>query len=123
MTINEAIAQVDRLRDNNVPNDVKVSWLSRTDHAVYNELMQGREGAEGMTFTPYTEDDGTKELLVPPPYDELYIYKLEAQIFYEQREIKKYESSMALYNAAMTEYSRKYIRDHREIASTPTKYW
>jgi hypothetical protein len=71
----------------------------------------------------YTDEDASKTLLVPPPYDELYVYKLEAQIFYEQREIKKYASSMALYNETMQEYRKKYIREHRALPLPPVKYW
>ena len=123
MTINEAIAQVDRMRENMVPNDIKIGWLSRTDHLIFNEIVAGREGSEGLTFVEYTESDGEKELLVPHPYDELYLYKLEAQIYYEQREIKKYASSIALYNEAMQEYSKKYAREHRSLPQPKTKYW
>lgn len=123
MKINEAIAQVDRMRDNMIPNDIKIGWLSRTDHLIFDEIISGREGSEGQTFEGYTENDGDKTLLVPPPYDELYIYKLEAQIYYEQREIKKYASSMALYNETMNEYSKKYMREHRALANPATKYW
>ena len=123
MKINEAIAQVDRLRNNMVPNNIKIGWLSRTDSMIFHEIMAGREGVEGQTFKEYTEEDGEKELLVPPPYDELYLYKLEAQIYYEQREIKKYASSMALYNEAMNEYSKKYAREHRALPLPKPKYW
>lgn len=122
MTIYEAIAQVDRSRDNTVPTDIKVGWLSKVDHYVFTEIVAGREGApEG--FEPYTEEDMMRPLLVPPPYDELYVYKLEAMIYYEQREIKKYASSMALYNQAMNEYSKKYVREHPALPLPPTRYW
>lgn len=123
MKINEAIAQVDRVRNNMVPNNIKIGWLSRMDHLIFEEIMAGREGAEGKTFVEYTEEDGEKELLVPPPYDELYLYMLEAKIYYEQREIKKYASSMALYNEIMNEYSKKYVREHRALPLPNTRYW
>lgn len=123
MTINEAIAQVDRMRDNMIPNDIKIGWLSRTDHLIFDEIMSGREGVEGQVFEEYTDEDGEKTLLVPPPYDEIYLYMLEAKIYYEQREIKKYASSMALYNEIMNEYSKKYVREHRALPLPNTRYW
>lgn len=122
MTCYEAIAQVDRLRDNNVPTDVKIGWLTKTDEFVFQEIMKGRVGAPEK-FEPYTEEDMGREMLVPSPYDEVYFYKLEAMIYYEQREIKKYASSMALYNQAMNEYSRKYMREHAALPHPPVKYW
>ena len=39
------------------------------------------------------------------------------------KEIKKYASSIALYNEAMQEYSKKYAREHRSLPQPRTKYW
>lgn len=122
MTVYEAIAQVDRLRDNTVPTDIKIGWLSKTDEYFYEEIMKGREGAPA-GFEPYNEEDMGRALLIPSPYDELYQHKLEAMIYYEQREIKKYASSMALYNQAMNEYIRKYVREHAALPHPNVKYW
>lgn len=123
MKIHEAIARLDRMRPNVVPTDVKVGWLSRVDQYVYSEIMAGRQGAPVDAPLAYTEADMDKNMLVPAPYDELYIYKLEAELYYEEREITKYASSMALYNQAMSEYSKKYAREHRGRPMPDTIYW
>ena len=123
MTINEVIAQVDRTRDNLVPNDAKIRWLARTDQMIFDQIMKGREGVEDKKPPEYGEDDGEVTLLVPPPYDELYIYKLEAEIYYEQREIKKYASSMALYNQTLAEFRNRYAQEHRALPLPRVKYW
>lgn len=123
MTVNEAIAQVDRVRPNTVPTDIKIGWLSRVDQYVHEEIMRGREGCSQEEFKPYTIEDGNKILLVPPPYDELYIYRLESHINYEEREIKKQANSVALYNEAMSQYEKKYMREHRALPLPPVKYY
>lgn len=123
MKIHDAIARLDRVRPNVVPTDVKIGWISTVDSYIFNEIMAGREGAPITTFYPYTEDDMNKTLLAPSPYDELYIYKMEAELYYEEREITKYASSMALYNQVMREYSKKYMRDHRANQMPDIKYW
>lgn len=123
MTINEAIAQVNRTRQNRIPDDVMITWLSRLDHQIYEEVIRTREGWESVSFTPYGADDGEKTLLVPPPYDEMYIYKLEASIYYEQREINKYATSMTMFNAVMEQYMKKYNRDHRALALPAARFW
>lgn len=123
MTINEAIAQVERVRPNTVPTDILIGWLSRVDHYVYEEIMRGREGFESVIFEPYTLDDGDKTLLVPPPYDELYVYSMEGHIYYEERELSKQANSMALYNEAMQTYAKKYMREHRAKPLPNTKYY
>ena len=71
MTINEAIARVDDLRDNTVATDIKIAWLQMVDQQVYLEIIKGREGAEAVTIPDYSDNDnnGGRVLLVPPPYD------------------------------------------------------
>ena len=121
MTVNEAIARIDRLRDNSIPTDVKIGWLENVDRYVQNEIVAGRADAPEAPTFPYGREEDTP-LLVPPPYDEVYLFKLEAMIYYEQREIKKYASSMALYNQAMAEYARKYVREHAALPHPPVIY-
>lgn len=121
MTVNEAIARVDRLRDNSIPTDVKIGWLENVDRYVHSEIMAGRVGATAQPAFPYGGEEDSP-LLIPPPYDEVYLFKLEAMIYYEQREIKKYASSMALYNRAMAEYARKYLREHAALPHPPVIY-
>lgn len=123
MTIDQAIAQVDSLRPNVIDHAKKIGWLTRVDQYIYSELMESREGAAIKEIPVYTEEDGSKTLLAPPPYDELYTYYLEAQIYYAEREITKFGSSMALYNEAMREYRKKYMREHRAKTQPPVHYW
>lgn len=123
MTINEAIAQVNRTRQNRIPDDVMIRWLSNLDHQIYEEVIKTREGWESVSFMPYGADDGEKKLLVPPPYDEMYIYKLEASIYYEQREINKYATSMTMFNAVMEQYMKKYSREHRALDLPAARFW
>ena len=69
-------------------------------------------------------DTGTdEELLIPAPYDELYLYRLEAEAYYRQHESKKYANAMALYNQVMFEYKNKYAREHRALPHPPVRYW
>lgn len=124
MTINEAIAQVQRIKPNVTPTDVLIGWLLRVDKYVYEEIMRGREGFDNITFEqPYTVADGEKTLLVPPPYDELYMYYLEGNICYEERELRKQANAMALYNESMHAFAKKYMRDHKSLPLPPTIYY
>lgn len=110
MRIDEAIAEVDRICvANTMDTGAKVRCLETVDRYVALEVMD----AEIDDFTAYDVEDTSRVLLVPPPYDELYVHRLEAQIYYEQGEIKKYANSMALYNQAMNEYRAYYVRTHK----------
>ena len=123
MTVNEIIAQVDRLRPNNIDRLQKIKYLSSVDKYIYQNIIQPRAGGEGIVCPEYGEHDGGAVLLAPSPYDELYLYFLEAKIYYETREIKKYANSMAMYNQTMSEYMAWYFRDHAQRENVIPRYY
>lgn len=123
MTIDDCIAEVDRIHPNDVPLDIKIRWLSSIDQYVLEEIIRGREGSEGKKFKPYTMDDGEKELLVPPPYDELYVHRLDGNISFEEREDERQANAMAIYNQTMQDFAKKYVREHRSKPHRRPKYY
>lgn len=80
MTIAEAVNQADKLCPNTTFSmNEKIAWLNRLDKQIKLEIMDAREGAPA--FAGYTEKTpNTQELLVPSPYDELYIHYLQSQM-------------------------------------------
>ena len=123
MKVNEAIAQVDGLRENAIDEATKRAWLTRVDRYVFDQIIFPREGAALAVFIPYGEGDGERELLIPAPYDEAYLHYLEAEIYRATREIDKYASCAALYNGVVNEYKNKYFREHRQKAIPNMRYW
>jgi hypothetical protein len=85
-----------------------------------NSLQEdGEEGTAPITPIPsdkvpgYGEDeDLSTVLLVPAPYDDIYVRWLEAQIDYTNGEYGKYNNSIAMYNAAYTAFANYYNRTH-----------
>lgn len=112
MTIAQAIAELDRLKPNNYTNHEKVNWLSRVDSMVQTTILNPYRdrGIYSMHYDPDREMD--LELLVPEPYDELYIRYMEAQIDYANDELDRYNNAMALYQAAFEGYANQYTRTH-----------
>ena len=111
MTIMEALGRLDALRHNTFRQEEKIRWLSQVDGLIFKELISTHEG--GGDFQPY--DDGTsleQELLVPAPYDELYLHYLEAQMDYYQEEMDRYNRAMGMYQAVLTAYANDYNRTH-----------
>ena len=125
MTINEAIARVDDLRDNTVATDIKIAWLQMVDQQVYLEIIKGREGAEAVTIPDYSDNDnnGGRVLLVPPPYDMLYVYRLEAEICYKSEEIDRQANALTRYNELMDAFAKHYAREHRSLPHPPVIYY
>lgn len=116
MTINEAISRCDDLKPNSFSQKEKVEWLSRLDGRIKNDIIDTHEGAELVSFKVeegYSIDkDGSRELIVPSPYDDIYIHWLHAQIDYHLGEIHKYNNCMAMFNASLQIFSDYYNRKH-----------
>ena len=113
MTINEAIARVDALKPNNYDPVEKIKWLSELDGRIKAEVIDTHEGGENFVFRGYNEDtDINTVLLVPFPYDDMYIRYLEMQIDYANGETSKYGNSFVLYNTAYLNFCNYYNRTY-----------
>ena len=117
MTIIEAINKNDALKSNTFSQDDKVEWLSRLDWIIKKQILDTHQGAEHVTFTGY---DGNTDLhtplLVPAPYDEVYLRWLEAQMAYHNDEIDRYNTAITMFNTAYEAYEKYYNRTHMPIA-------
>ena len=113
MKIIEAINKIDALMPNSYNLGDKIRWLSNLDGTVKQNIIDKFVGSENVSFEGYNaETDLETELLVPAPYDEMYVYWLQAQIDYWNQELSKYNNSVAMYNTAYSEFERWYIRNH-----------
>ena len=116
MTIMDALYRIDELKPNSYSQTMKIKWLSSLDGIVKSEIIDTHEGGEGIVFNGYSENaDLSTELLIPAPYDDIYLRWLEAQIDYTNGEYGKYNNSMAMYNTAYTAFQNYYNRTHMPI--------
>ena len=113
MTILEAITNIDTLKYNTYTNEDKVDWLSRLDAMIKRLIIDTHEGGETVKFDGYTEmTDVDTVLLVPAPFDEVYLRWMEAQIDYHNGEYDKYNNAIIMYNTAFEAYANFYNRLH-----------
>lgn len=113
MTIMEVLYRIDEVKPNSYSQPEKIKWLSTLDGVIKSEIVDTHEGGEGVVFNGYNEDsDLATELLVPAPYDDIYLRWLETQIDYANGEYGKYNNSMAMYNTAYTSFANYYNRTH-----------
>ena len=113
MTIIEVIYQVDAVKPNSYSQVEKIKWLSTLDGVIKSEIIDTHEGGEDVVYSGYDENtDMTTKLLVPAPYDIVYVRWLEAQIDYANGEYGKYNNSLTAYNDAYTLFNRYYNRTH-----------
>jgi hypothetical protein len=115
MTIIEAINRIDSLKHNTFRQEEKIRWLSQVDGQVYADVIATHEG--GISFQPYDDRTSLEQmLLVPEPYDELYLHYLEAQMAYYQDEADVYNRAMSMYQALLTAFTNHYNRTHMPLA-------
>lgn len=116
MTITNAIERADRSAPNNYTSADKIRWLSLLDGRIKQEIIDRHEGAQAVVFTEYG-DDVEQELLVPAPYDELYLHWLCAMIYYAGGEIARYNNALARFDEDYKAFAKKYTSEHMPRAS------
>ena len=123
MKIREAVERIDSHKHNIYTQNDKIAWLSRLDSMVKTLIIDAHEGGEAVEFTGYDDStDLNTEMLVPAPFDEMYLRWLEAQIDYSNGEYGKYNNAISMYQTAYDAYANHYRRTHMP-KSTAIKYF
>lgn len=113
MTIDEAMALCDRMKPNLYKKDDKRRWLSELDGRIRIEILDSHENGPSEPFDGYNENTpGDTVLLVPPPYDALYLHYLGAQVDYANAEYARYNNGISAFSAMYAEYADWYNRTH-----------
>lgn len=119
MTIIEAINRIDSLKPNNYTQEDKIAWLSNLDGIIKTEIIDTHEGSENISFNGYDVDTALDTvLLVPSPYDSIYLKWLEAQIDYTNGETARYNNSMTMYNTTYSAFWKYYNRTHMPLGKS-----
>lgn len=119
MTVQGAIEYADEMKPNAFSNEVKTKWLAD---------LEGRLAASVFLMAPAEfrpklmyrwPEDKDYELLVDPPYDDLYTLWLQAKIDEANGEYDKYANSMAIYN----EHYGSFVRWFAGLYDPAQGYW
>lgn len=117
MKIIEAINRLDALKANTYTQTEKIEWLSRLDSMVKKHIIDTHESSEEVAFGGYTEETPTDTvLLIPAPYDEVYLRWMEAQIDYYNGEYDKYNNAILMFNTAFEAYAAYYNQHHMPVS-------
>lgn len=116
MKIIESINRLDNLQSNTYTQSDKVEWLSRLDSMIKRQIIDTHEGAEDVSFSGYTSATPLDTiLLVPAPYDEVYLRWMEAQIHYHNGEYDRYNNAIIMFNTDFEAYQRHYNSAHKPV--------
>ncbi|WP_407382794.1 hypothetical protein [Ruminococcus sp.] len=118
MTIEKALAKCDEINPNTVDEVTKIKWLSQLDGLIKSETFDHYErndaDADISDFCGYDENNArSTALLVPFPYDDIYVNYLVAQVYLFMGENTKYNNYAAIYESEKDTYERYYARTHK----------
>lgn len=111
MKVQDAIAHADALRPNVLPEERKYAWLTTLD---------GKLAAETLLTDPpvyKAPANAETEMLMQPPYDDIYELYLCAQIDLANQESTLYANDYAIFNNAITSACAHYRRTHEPPSS------
>ena len=115
MKLLEAITQLQDQKPNQYDDQTLCNWLYELDGKLYEEILKWHEG-EWQRPKPYDLiQDAEKELLVPAPYDQLYVKYLFAQVDFANADYARYNNSMVMYNTALSEFTNWINREYLPI--------
>lgn len=111
MTVEKAITLASDIKPHAFSEATLIQWLNEAEGHIMTEVLRVHPEAARRYET---ETDSTKILTVPPPFDKLYSAYLTAMIDFANGEYDKFQNSREIYNAAVDEYAKWYIRNIRE---------
>ena len=105
MTVRESIQFVDAVRTNDFPIDAKLAWLSQVEGRIASEIfLMAPAELPQFQFKTILED-GDKELLVDPPYDDIYGAYLTAKVDSKNGEFNRLSTAAQAFNRIWDEFS------------------
>ena len=117
MLATEAIKEADRLKPNAFKTEDKLRWLERLERRIREEILMHYKGTVP-EVEPFQTTESARELLVPAPYDEIYIHWLCAQMDYYERELDSFNSSNAMFESCWVSFRNWYNWNHDANAAT-----
>lgn len=107
MTINEAIAQADGLKDNPFSEEIKAVWVNQVEETVQRSIF----GVKEPRAFQYPED-GDEPLSVTGAFEVVYVYYIASMCDLWSGDISKYNVSARMYEETLDSFHRQYRREN-----------
>ena len=115
-TLQQALTRIDTICPNAWDDAAKLLWLNECESMIQTRIL----GTAPEACITYDADTARSTvLLVPAPFDRLYVYYVIAMCDYAAHETAHYADSMMLFNAALDEYAKWYQRTNGTAAVPP----
>lgn len=105
MTVSECIQFVDGVKPNAFPAEAKIAWLGQIEGKIASEIFLMAPAELRRFHFKTVLEDGDKELLVDPPYDDIYIAYLTAKVDSKNGEYNRMSTAAQAFNRLWAEFS------------------
>lgn len=116
LTVGETIDRTDALVPNPIAREQKMAWLNQLDGLAWEEVIRTHAGEVDAAFAPHETESA--EMLIPPPYDEVYHYYLCMKMHLAGREIAAYNNARMLFTSAYVTWQDYYNRVCTPLSQT-----
>lgn len=103
---------MDTIRPNAYTDGEKIAMLNTIEGRIYTDILEQAEGFD-KEFLPFREGEEERELMVPVPFTDVYLYYLAAMIDFYNGDSGRYNDTMVLYNQAWEDYAAHYRERHK----------
>ena len=115
MTIQQLIDKVQEEKPNSFSDDKIVSFVNEIEADVADQIS--------VDFEDYTLDDKEEELIVPAPYNRLYVSYVKAQIDYANEEYPSYQLNAEQHVQDFTDFINWMVRTGQSDRTTlPSRF-
>lgn len=117
MTIQECLDIVDEMKPNMMSRKLKIKYLTEIEGLIWSEIVMKHEYDLNAIQRPqYTEDtDPGTVLIVPEPYQMVYVYWLMSKIDMQNQEDDRYNVDRAHFENAYNTMSDWWTREHMPV--------
>ena len=114
MTLQDAIDMLDEMKPNMMSTRLKLKYLTEIDQLIHDEIVIKHEHTAAQDAKPvYDEDtDMMTELIVPEPYDMVYVYWLMSKADIQNQEDGRYNVDRAHFENAYQTMADWWTREH-----------
>ena len=121
MTLQEVLDFIDQLKPNMMQRSAKIRFISEIEGKIHEEiLMKHVHSAEDEILPVYDNNtDGSTELLVPRPYDMVYVYYVLTKIDQQNQEEDKENNDRIRFETAWGDFDDYYTRTHMPLTVFP----
>lgn len=117
MTLQEVLSTTDELKANMMSTATKIRFISEIEGRVHQEILMKHQHTEEEETLPVYDDntDLSTTMLVPAPYDMLYVYWLMSKIDMLNQETDKEYNNSVRFDKAWNEFSDYWTREHMPL--------